>query len=80
MRVQERIREFMLRNFYVEGAALSDADSLLDKGVIDSTGVMEVIQFVEGEFGIHVEDREIVPENLDSIARIGAYVSRKLAA
>ncbi len=78
MLIKDRVREYVLRNFYVDGATLSDSDSLLERGVIDSTGVMEIIQFVESEFGVRVADTEIVPENLDSIAGIGAYVLRKL--
>ena len=51
--------------------------SLLDHGVIDSTGVLEVIAFIERRFEIRVDDEEILPENLDSVARISAYVQRK---
>ena len=80
MRLEHRIREYVIGNFYVDGAALADEDSLLERGVIDSTGVMEVIQFVEREFGVRVADAEILPENLDSIARIAGFVSRKLCA
>lgn len=74
------IRAFIETNFYVaDPASLSDEASLLDSGVIDSTGVLEVIAFLESEFGIQVGDDEMVPENLDSIARIEAYVLRKQA-
>ncbi len=76
-----RVREFVTRNFFVSDAArLTDGASLLDLGVVDSTGVLEIIGFVESSFGIAVEDDEIVPANLDSIERIAAYVDRKLAA
>jgi acyl carrier protein len=80
MQISKRIRDYIAANFYVDGGDLLDQDSLLERGVIDSTGVMEIIQFLEGEFGIHVSDQEIVPENLESIARIDAFVGRKLAA
>jgi acyl carrier protein len=74
-----RIRQFVLSNFYVaDAAALSDDHSLLDQGIVDSTGVLEVIEFLEAEFAIQVRDEEMLPENLDSIARIAAYVDRKL--
>jgi acyl carrier protein len=75
-----RIREFLTTNFYVDsGAALTDQASLLDRGIIDSTGVMEVVEFLQQTFGIEVKDDELLPENLDSISRIDAFVSRKQA-
>ena len=77
---RERVRTFIVANFYVaDVTALADQTSLLDGGVIDSTGVLEVIQFVEAEFAIAVADDEIVPENLDSIERIASYIERKRA-
>jgi acyl carrier protein len=79
--MRETLRGFIEKNFYIpEGETLSDEDSLLDRGVIDSTGVLELIGFLQHEFKIEVADEEMVPENLDSIARIEAYVTRKLAA
>jgi acyl carrier protein len=77
---RERVRAFVTTNFYVaDPAALTDEASLLDKGIIDSTGVLEVIAFVEETFGITVEDSEMLPENLDSIDRISGFVVRKTA-
>jgi acyl carrier protein len=81
METVDRVREFVTRNFFVSDAArLTDDASLLDLGVVDSTGVLEIIAFVESTFGLSVDDDEILPANLDSIARIAAYVGRKLAA
>jgi len=81
MDIQQQVREFITRNFFVSDAAgLTDGASLLDLGVVDSTGVLEIIGFLEGTFGLAVEDDEIVPANLDSIERIAAYVERKRAA
>jgi acyl carrier protein len=78
MQVKQQIRDFVSSNFYVaEPAKLADTDSLLEHGIIDSTGVLEVIAFIEESFGITVDDVEMVPENLDSIERIAAYVTRK---
>ena len=75
------VRRFILSNFYVaDPAALSDDGSLLDRGVIDSTGVLEVITFIEDTFSLKVADEEMLPENLDSIDRIAAFVDRKRAA
>lgn len=75
---KEQVRQFVITNFYVaDPAALQDSESLLDSGIVDSTGVLEVIGFLEETFGIKVEDREMLPENLDSIERIAAFVARK---
>jgi acyl carrier protein len=75
------IRGFIIDNFYVRDAnALTDDVSLLDRGIVDSTGVLEVTTFLERQFGIAIADAEIVPENLDTIARIAAFISRKTVA
>jgi acyl carrier protein len=58
---------------------LGDGDSLIDAGLIDSTGVLELVGFLEQEFGIDVADEDLVPENLDSIARLAAFIDRKRA-
>jgi acyl carrier protein len=72
------IRQFITSNFYVApDADLADDASLLDHGIIDSTGVLEVIAFLEDTFGIKVADEDLIPENLDSIGRIAAFVERK---
>lgn len=72
------IRNLIERTFYVpESDALSDEDSLLNRGIIDSTGVLELIGLLEKEFGICVVDEDMVPENLDSIARIDLFVRKK---
>ncbi len=81
METKPKIREFVTSNFFVQDAAsLTDTASLLDLGVVDSTGVLEIIGFLESTFGVSVEDDEIVPDNLDSIDRIAAFVERKRSA
>jgi acyl carrier protein len=78
MELKKQVRDFVTANFYVaDPASLEDRTSLLDHGIIDSTGVLEVIMFVESTFGVTVEDSEMLPENLDSIERIAAFVARK---
>jgi acyl carrier protein len=78
MEIKEQVRAFVTSNFYVaDPVALKDEASLLDRGIIDSTGVLEVIFFIEDTFGIAVEDSEMLPENLDSIERIASFVARK---
>lgn len=78
MTIEERVRGFVLEHFYVSDAAeLTDEVSLIDSGYVDSTGMMEIILFLEGEYAIHIEDHETVPENLESIAQIATFVARK---
>ena len=74
------VREFIAENFLFRADAdVSDDQSLLDSGVIDSTGVLELIAFLEQTYGIRVADEEIVPDNLDSIDNMTRYLSTKLA-
>lgn len=78
MEIKEQVRTFVTSNFYVaDPTSLDDAASLLDQGIIDSTGVLEVIFFIEETFGIKVEDSEMLPDNLDSIDRIANFIARK---
>jgi acyl carrier protein len=78
MTIQERIKQFVVENFYVSDPAEIAADTLLvTRGYVDSTGMLEVIAFLETEFGIQISDLETTPENLESIARMAAFVTRK---
>jgi acyl carrier protein len=63
-----------------EDENLCDEDSLIENGVIDSTGVLQLVSFVEDNFGVHVEDDDIVPDNLDSLSKLTLFVSRKLGS
>jgi len=76
--IRDQIREFLFTTFYVaDRQTITDEASLLENGIIDSTGVLEVIGFLETQFGIRVEDDEIIPANLDTIAHLVDYVGRK---
>lgn len=78
--VKRRLREFVTKNFYLaDPSSFDDASSFLDRGVIDSTGVLELVAFVEGEYGITVADDEIVPANFDTINALAGFVVRKRA-
>lgn len=78
METHATVREFIARNFYVpDQSVLTDDASLLERGIIDSTGVLELIGFLEETFAIKVEDAEMIPDNLDSIGHIAAFVARK---
>ena len=74
------IRQFIVEAFAFgdESALVSDDTSLLESRVLDSTDVLELIVFVEGRFGIKVEDDEVVPENFDSVNKVRDFVTRKL--
>lgn len=75
---KDKVRSFIVENFlFGNDGDLSDDSSFLDEGIIDSTGVLELVSFLEEEFGIAVKDEELIPENLDSIANVVAYLERK---
>ncbi len=81
MEIEHKIREFIIKNlFYTEDNPIADDDSFLETGVIDSMGVMELVAFVQSEFGVEVAQDEIVVENFDSIRKLANYVRRKLPA
>jgi acyl carrier protein len=82
MTVGQQVREFILKNylFTTEAKALQDSQSLMQTGVVDSTGILELIMFLEEQVGVKVADDEMLPENLDSVERIVAFVERKRAA
>ena len=76
---RDKIRAFILENFlFGNDQGLNDDISFLDEGIIDSTGILELVSFQEEEFGISVEDEEILPENLDSIKNVVAYLEGKM--
>ena len=76
---RDKIRAFIMENFlFGNDQGLNDDTSLLDEGIIDSTGILELVSFLEEEFSISVEDEEILPENLDSIKNVVAYLERKM--
>lgn len=77
--VESQVRAYVVDHFLFGqgGDKLGSDDSFLEKGLIDSTGVLEVVMFLEERFGIKVQDDELVPENLDSLVRIARFVERK---
>lgn len=80
MKIESKIKEFILKNLYfAEDNTLDDDASFLETGVVDSTGVMELVAFVQSQFGLNVEPQEIVVENFDSISKVARFVHRKLA-
>ena len=82
MDIRNPVRQFILGNylFSSDETALQDDTSLIAQGTIDSTGVLELIMHLEEHFGIKVQDEEMLPENLDSVTRIVAFIERKRAS
>ncbi|AUM13610.1 acyl carrier protein [Ketobacter alkanivorans] len=82
MSAKEKVKNYILENYLFtdDQDALKDGDSFLEQGIIDSTGILEVIFFLEEEFGISVADEEMVPENLDSVNNLVKFIEAKSAA
>jgi acyl carrier protein len=78
--VKQQLRQFIIENFLfgLDDNSFTDDDSFLEKGFIDSTGVLELVAFLEQNYGIKVQDDELVPENLDSIEGLHRYLERKM--
>ena len=81
MTIRDQVRNFILTNFLFtdDQSKLEDGQSLMQSGAVDSTGIMELILFVDQTFGVTVEDDEMVPENLDSVDNVVAFLERKQA-
>lgn len=77
--VEQRIRSYVVETFLFGqgGEDLAREDSLLEKGIVDSTGVLELVAFLDETWGIGVEDEELVPEHFDSIACLSRFVEMK---
>ena len=77
--LKDNLRNYILENFLFtdDPSELEDDDSFMEKGIIDSTGILEVIEFLESESDIKIEDEDMVPDNLDSVNKIVNFVARK---
>lgn len=72
------VREFVVENFlFGDGEVLKEDTSFMEESIIDSTGILELVFFLEETFGIKVEDTELIPENFDSLIRISKYIETK---
>lgn len=82
MSIAQQVRHFILANylFTEDESSLADSDSLTTSGHMDSTGILELIMFLEETFGIKVADSEMILANLDSVSNVVAFVGRKQAA
>lgn len=81
MSMKAKIRQFILTNylFSEDEGKLADSQALMDSGIMDSTGILELIMFLEETFGIKVADEEMIPANLDSVSNAVAFIERKQA-
>jgi len=76
--IKNKIRSFIVDNYlFGDDEGLEESTSFLDEGIVDSTGILELIEFISEEFSIVVEDEELIPENLDSINNVTAFIGRK---
>ena len=82
MTISSQVKDYILQNFLFtsDTDAIKDDDSLLDRGLIDSTGILELVTFVEETFGLKVADNDLVPENFDSVSNIAKFVESKQKA
>ena len=76
---REKLRRFILENFLFtdDESELNDDDSFIENQIIDSTGILEVIEFLEDEWNIKTEDNEMIPDNLDSVNKVISFIERK---
>jgi acyl carrier protein len=78
--IEREVHSFIVTNFlFGQSVDLQPEESLLGRGLIDSTGVLELVDFIEERYAIKVEDEEVIPGNLDSVNNVATYVARKLS-
>ena len=77
----QTIRKFVIDNYlFGEEGTLSDEDSFMETGIIDSTGILELVRFLESTYTIKVTDEELIPDNLDSVSKIVSFILSKQSA
>lgn len=79
--IEQEVRQFVIENFVFEsdGSSFSNDDSFFDTGLLDSLGVLTLVEFVKQKYGVCVEDDELLPENWDSVNRIATFVETRLS-
>lgn len=81
MDIRTELKEFVAQTFlFAQDRDLKDEDSFFELGVIDSTGLLELVVFLEDHFGIKIDDSDLIPENLDSVQAVTAFVQRQIRA
>ena len=79
MDIRNDVEQFIRTNFFYEGDPLDPDASFIENGILDSTGVLELVAFLEEKFGVKVANEDLTPDNLDSLNRLQRFVQRKLA-
>ena len=80
MQYLDAVRNFVVENFlFGDGESLKEDTSFLEEGIVDSTGILELVFFLEETYGMKIEDDELVPENMDSLQNIARFLERKLS-
>jgi acyl carrier protein len=81
MSMQQDIREYIVDTFlFGEDGGLQDDSSFLEEGIVDSTGIMQLVSYLQEQYRITIEDEELIPDNLDSIRKVMAFVAAKKQA
>jgi acyl carrier protein len=77
--IKGKIKEFVRNNFLIgaENKSLGDDDSFLEQGIIDSTGILELVEYAQDTFEIKIEDEELLPDNLDSLSKLAKFIISK---
>jgi len=79
MNYMNEVRQFIVDNFlFGDDGNLTEDTSFFEKGIIDSTGILELIGFLEEKYGVSIKDEELVPENFENLSRIGYFLEKKL--
>lgn len=78
--IVDGVREFVVSNFLFGDTrtGLQPDDSFLENGIVDSTGVLELVAHLEQTYQIEIKDQELIPDNLDSVSKVASFVARKL--
>ncbi len=82
METKDQVRDYIIENFLFGDTTslIKDSASLLDSGIIDSVGVMELVAFLEEDFGLTIDDEELIPDNLDSVDNLASFIGKKQVA
>lgn len=79
MSLQEDIRSFIVDNFlFGDAGGLRNDSSFIKEGIVDSTGILQLVAFIQEQYRVVVEDEELIPENLDSVSKVAAFVEHKM--
>jgi len=81
MNIKDDVRSFVIDTFlFGEDDGLNDDSSFLAEGIVDSTGIMQLVSFLQERYRVSIEDEELIPDNLDSIMRVATFIEEKMRA